>query len=190
MNTERVAALVAETLEPLASEWSRKTGRVLLVLPERQRLWDKVHELAGLVHDMLVKQQWQVIVVIAHYPGEQPLSSEERNQLLPTIAADAFQSTATLRQVSVGQVPADVVRDACGGLIEDPLPLTLPELFNSESWDGVVSLEAVVPNDLLGLPVRRRIAGWASRAASFSTPRAGSRSSAGGRTTLRTWSRP
>jgi len=165
MNTERVAALVAETLEPIASEWPRKTGRVLLVLPERQRLWDKTNGLARIVHAALVERQWQVAVVIARYSGEQALSLEERAQLLPTIPAESFLDSADLRQLPVGEVPAAVVRDACGGLIEDPLMLTLPELFNAESWDGVIYLEAVVPNDLLGFtgPPQNRWLGLAGR---------------------------
>jgi hypothetical protein len=165
MNAERVTTLVNETLEPLATQWPRKTGRVLLVLPERQRLWDKVAPLAQLVYAALVERQWQVAVAIARYPGEQALSAEERAQLLPTIPADSFLASADLGQLPVGEIPSAVVRDACGGLIEDPLPLTLPELFNAEAWDGVVNLEAVVPNDLLGFtgPPQNRWLGLAGR---------------------------
>ncbi len=165
MNPERVTSLVNLTLEPLASAWPRKTGRVLLILPERQRLWDKAHDLARIVHAALVERQWQVTVVIARYPGEQVLLLEERAQLLPTIPAEAFLATDDLAQRAVGEVPAAVVRDACGGLIEDPLPLTLPELFSAESWDGVVNLEAVVPNDFLGFtgPPQNRWLGLAGR---------------------------
>lgn len=165
MNTERVTALVKETLESLASIWPVKSGCVLLILPERQRLWDKVRDLARIVHAALVERQWQVIVLIARYPGEQALSPAERAELLPTIPADSFQATANLRQLPVGEIPADVVREACGGLIEDPLPLTLPALFNAETWDGVVNLEAVVPNDLLGFtgPPQNRWLGLAGR---------------------------
>jgi hypothetical protein len=165
MNPERVASLVAETLEPLSNAWPHKTGRVLLVLPERQRLWDKVAPLAQIVHAALIERRWQVAIVIARYPGEQPLSLEERAQLLPTIPAASFIDTADLRQLLVGEVPADIVRAACGGLIEDPLPLSLPELFNAVSWDGVINLEAVVPNDLLGFtgPPQNRWLGLAGR---------------------------
>jgi hypothetical protein len=165
MNTERVTSLVAETLDPLTTTWPRKTGRVLLVLPERQRLWDKVAPLAQLVYTALVERQWQVAVAIARYPGEHALSLAERAALLPTIPADSFQSNANLRQVAVGEVPAAVVRDACGGLIEEPLPLTLPEIFNTEIWDGVINLEAVVPHDLLGFtgPPQNRWLGLAGR---------------------------
>lgn len=165
MNPERVTSLVAETLEPLANAWRRRSGRVLLLLPERQRLWDKTNDLARIVHDMLVERQWQVAVIIARYPGEQALSLAERAALLPTIPADSFQSNANLRQVAVGEVPAAVVRDACGGLIEDPLPLMLPEIFNAEIWDGVINLEAVVPHDLLGFtgPPQNRWLGLAGR---------------------------
>lgn len=165
MNSERVTSLVAETLDPLTTAWPRKTGRVLLVLPERQRLWDKVAPLAQLVHAALVERQWQVAVVIARYPGEQALSLEERAQLLPSIPAASFLDTTDLRQLPVGEVPAEIVRAACGGLIEDPLPVTLPELFNTESWDGVINLEAVVPHDLLGFtgPPQNRWLGLAGR---------------------------
>lgn len=165
MNPERLTSLVAETLEPLTTQWPRKTGRVLLVLPERQRLWDKASDLARIVHDQLVERQWQVAVVIARYPGEQALSLEERAQLLPSIPAASFLDTPDLRQHPVGKVPAEIVRDACGGLVEDPLPLMLPELFNPEVWDGVVNLEAVVPNDLLGFtgPPQNRWLGLAGR---------------------------
>lgn len=165
MNTERITSLVNETLEPLATQWPRNTGRVLLVLPERQRLWDKVNELARIVHAALVERQWQVAVIIARYPGEQELSLEERVQLVPTIPTEAFLATDDLAPRVVGEIPAAVVRDACGGLIEDPLPLTLPELFDRENWDGVVNLEAVVPNDLLGFtgPPQNRWLGLAGR---------------------------
>ncbi len=97
----------------------------------------KVNELARIVHAALVERQWQVAVIIARYPGEQPLSlAGARSTLADDPLPIRFQSIATLRQVFCGEVPAEVVRDACGGLIEDSLPLTLPELFSNEAWDG------------------------------------------------------
>jgi len=165
MNPERVTALIAETLDPLSSACPQRSGRILLVLPERQRLWDKVAPLAQQVHAALIERQWQVSVVIARYPGEQALSDAERALLLPTIPTASFIATDELRQIPVGEVPTDIVRAACGGLIEDPLPLSLPELFTAETWDGVINLEAVMPNDLLGFtgPPQNRWLGLASR---------------------------
>jgi nickel-dependent lactate racemase len=51
---------------------------------------------------------------------------------------------------SVGEIPAEFVRQACGGVVDWPIPVLLNKMLMTEPWDLVINIGHVVPHEVLG----------------------------------------
>jgi nickel-dependent lactate racemase len=52
--------------------------------------------------------------------------------------------------VEVGTVPAEVVRQATGGVVDWPIPIDLNRMLMTQDWDLIINLGHVVPHEVLG----------------------------------------
>ena len=52
--------------------------------------------------------------------------------------------------VQMGEVPADFVRQACGGVADWAIPVALNRMLIEEPWDLVINVGHVVPHEVLG----------------------------------------
>ncbi|MDU0967748.1 MAG: lactate racemase domain-containing protein [Actinomycetaceae bacterium] len=52
--------------------------------------------------------------------------------------------------VNVGEVPAEVVKEATGGAVDWPFPVDLNKMLIGEHWDLILNIGHVVPHEVLG----------------------------------------
>ncbi|MGC4004980.1 MAG: hypothetical protein QM811_18455 [Pirellulales bacterium] len=172
MTDARVCELLDRVVARCVAEWPRKSGRVLLVLPERMRLLSGLGPFACHIVQALQNAFGDVRVLIAESPGAAPFSPAERSAVFPELSGETFVGRSERSDViSRGTIPADVVMSCSGGLSAEAIPLSLPRSVVEAAFDGVVSLEQVVPDDLFGFtgpPVARwSAAGTAETFAAF-----------------------
>jgi len=150
LTAERLCELIDRIVERCCQEWSRSTGKVGLLIPERLRLQLGTASAVMAAYDAFIARGRQVELLVAATPGEAQ-SPAVIAALLPGVPAELIFCHAWRDAgISLGEVPRDVVAAHCGGMVDSPLPITLNAALCDGRYDGLLNLELVLPHAQLG----------------------------------------
>lgn len=142
-----VERTVAEAKERLGLTQVR---RALLLPPDLTR----AHSGAGWITEhfyRLLDAEGAEVHVIPTLGQHVPHTPEENRWMFGSIPEERIHAHDWKDGVThVGTVPADVVRDATGGVVDWEIPIDLNTMTVTEEWDLVVNVGHVVPHEVLG----------------------------------------
>jgi hypothetical protein len=150
ITTERLRELLSRTVLHCQEQWPRHTNKILVIVPAAPRLRLGAGLAAALSCAELARQGAEFGVLVSLAPGES-LTAAAASELIPGVeAARIVCHTEFEPTVALGAVPAATVAQACGGLLETAWPSSLSARLFSREYDGALSLDVILPHDLLG----------------------------------------
>ncbi|AKK10288.1 lactate racemase domain-containing protein [Corynebacterium uterequi] len=139
--------MVAESVERLGID---QLTRVLLLPPDITRAHADVGRMTNVLYHRLTDQGAEVHVIPTL--GQHVPHTVEDNQWMfgdiPESHIHAHDWKAGV--VNIGEVPAEVVAEATGGLVNWPFPIDLNKMLIGERWDLIINIGHVVPHEVLG----------------------------------------
>ncbi|MBN2194600.1 MAG: DUF2088 domain-containing protein [Polyangiaceae bacterium] len=125
-------------------------GRVLLVPPDFTRLHSGAGELAALLYRRLVGSV--EVAVLPALGTHAPMTPRELAVMFPGIPATAFHVHDWRRELTtLGEVPADFVREVSRGRLNQPIRCELASLVVEGGWDRILSIGQLVPHEVVGI---------------------------------------
>ncbi|MDZ4818806.1 MAG: lactate racemase domain-containing protein [Planctomycetota bacterium] len=146
---ERLQTLMDQTVAECRSRICAKPKRVLLLPPDITRM----HSGSGRLTEMLYNafKDEAEVHVIPTLGQHVPHTPEENRQMFGSIPNERIHAHDWRDgSVNIGEIPADVVKEACGGLVDWPIPVTLNRMLIEEPWDLIINVGHVVPHEVLG----------------------------------------
>lgn len=142
-----VARTIAEAKERLGKD---RFGRVLLLPPDITR----AHSGAGwITHEFyrLLTEEGSDVHLIPTLGQHVPHTPEDNTWMYGDIPEERIHAHDWKNGVThVGTVPAEVVREATGGVVDWEMPIDLNTMAVTEDWDLIVHVGHVVPHEVLG----------------------------------------
>lgn len=124
--------------------------RVLLLPPDLTRAHSGVGWMTEYLYNTLTEAGAEVHVIptlgqhIPHTPAE-------NTWMFGSIPEERIHAHDWLGGVTnIGTVPAEVVRELTGGVVDWEMPIDLNRMLVSEHWDLIVNIGHVVPHEVLG----------------------------------------
>eukprot|EP00750_Incisomonas_marina_P018469 INCI2965.1.p2 GENE.INCI2965.1~~INCI2965.1.p2 ORF type:complete len:602 (+),score=112.81 INCI2965.1:203-2008(+) len=135
---------LVETLTKLG-----KRERVCLVPPDYTRF----HSNAGILTQACYEHYGGAVKDIMPALGTHaPITDEQRIKMFGEVPKDLFRVHDWRNDVvKVGEVPAELVREASDGKVSEPWPAQLNKLIWEGDHDLVLSIGQVVPHEVLGM---------------------------------------
>ncbi len=149
VSPDRMVELMEQTVAHCRRRLCASPKSILLLPPDITRM----HSGAGKVTEIL----WNLLApeaevhVIPTLGQHVPHTAEENRQMFGAIPHERIHPHDWRGGcVRVGEIPADVVRDACGGIADWPIPVDLNRMLMEEQWDWIINIGHVVPHEVLG----------------------------------------
>jgi nickel-dependent lactate racemase len=122
---------------------------VLLLPPDLTR----AHSGAGWLTELLYQEfatqaEVHVIPTLGQHVPHTPAENRRMFGSIPESQIHAHDWRAGC--VRLGELPAEVVRESCGGAADWPIPIALNRMLVEEPWDLVINVGHVVPHEVLG----------------------------------------
>ncbi len=142
-----------QLMQQTASESRRRVcprpKRVLLLPPDITRAHSGVGRLTELLyHEFAAEADVHVIPTLGQHVPHTP---EENRRMFGAIPNERIHAHDWRDGcVQVGEVPAEVVKSACGGVADWPIPVWLNRILIEDPWDLVINVGHVVPHEVLG----------------------------------------
>jgi nickel-dependent lactate racemase len=142
-------ALMQETVAEARRRVCARPRRVLLLPPDITRAHSGAGRLTEMLYQVLAAEA--EVHVIPTLGQHVPHTSDENRRMFGSIPQERIHPH-DWRQgcVRVGEVPADFVRHACGGIADWPIPIWLNRMLIEDPWDLVINVGHVVPHEVLG----------------------------------------
>ncbi len=123
--------------------------RVLLLPPDITRAHSGVGRLTEMLFNAFsAEAEVHVIPTLGQHVPHTP---DENRRMFGTIPNDRIHAHDWRAGcVNVGEVSADFVRDACGGVADWSIPVHLNRMLMREPWDLIINVGHVVPHEVLG----------------------------------------
>ncbi|CAM9343209.1 unnamed protein product [Discosporangium mesarthrocarpum] len=130
----------------------RKIGerkKVCIVPPDFTRF----HSRAGLLTQLTYEHYGDAVSdVIPALGSHEPISNEHRVRMFGDIPAALFRVHDWRNDVvTIGHIPAEVVREASDGHLDEPWPAQLNKLVWEGGHDLILSIGQVVPHEVMGM---------------------------------------
>jgi nickel-dependent lactate racemase len=146
------AADLQLALEALLTSWQRRVGipkRVLALPPDHTRLPSRAGEMTCLLHGLLGDRLVDVMPALGTH---QPMNDAQLAMMFPSLPRHLIREHQWRTDVlTLGHVPADVVRAATDGKWDRPWPAQVNRLLIEGQHDLIVSLGQVVPHEVIGM---------------------------------------
>ena len=145
----RVERLVERALVEARARICKTPRRVLLLPPDITRM----HSGAGWITEHFYKRLADTadVHVIPTLGQHEPHSREQNAQMFGSIPHERIHPHDWRHGcVKVGEVPADYVKQATGGIADWPFPIWLNRMLMEEPWDLIINIGHVVPHEVLG----------------------------------------
>lgn len=149
ISPKRLEELIDRTVEEARRRICPHPKRVLLLPPDITR----AHCGAGPIAQMLYKRfEREAEVHLMPTLGQHvPHTPEENHQMFGSIPAGRIHEHDWRNGCkSLGEVPADFVRKATGGIADWAIPIFLDRLVVEQQWDLIINIGQVVPHETLG----------------------------------------
>ncbi|NNC88685.1 MAG: DUF2088 domain-containing protein [Akkermansiaceae bacterium] len=123
--------------------------KVLAVPPDNTRFYSKAGLLTCIAHDHYGPALTDVMPALGtHFP----MTAEQLDRMFPGLPHDLIREHRWRDDVvTVGEVPADYVRDVTGGIYDKPWPAQMNKLVREGGHDLVLSIGQVVPHEVIGM---------------------------------------
>ncbi len=145
----RVEELLDQALLQARQKVCLTPKRVLLLPPDITRM----HSGAGWITEHFYKRLKDTadVHVIPTLGQHEPHTREQNAQMFGSIPHERIHPHDWRGGcIKVGEVPADYVKQATGGIADWPFPIWLNRMLMEEHWDLVINIGHVVPHEVLG----------------------------------------
>lgn len=124
-------------------------SRVVAVPPDYTRVHSRAGELTCFAHEFYGEQLVDVLPALGtHYP----MSDWQLERMFPSLPKSLIRPHRWREDVAtIGQVPADFVRQATEGIYEKSWPVQLNRLLWEGGHDLILSIGQVVPHEVIGM---------------------------------------
>ncbi len=123
--------------------------RVLALPPDFTRLHSQAGLLTVLAHEYYGERLTDVLPALGTHS---PMTAQQIATMFPGIPAERFRVHDWRRGVvTLGEVPADYVREVSGGAVDYAWPAQVDRLLAERRHDLVLSLGQVVPHEVIGM---------------------------------------
>jgi nickel-dependent lactate racemase len=144
---------LAELMRQTVAEARRRIGahpkRVLLLPPDLTRAHSGVGRLTEMLYQQLAAEaDVHVIPTLGQHVPHTPAENRRMFGSIPNERIHAHDWRGGC--VRVGEVSAEFVRHACGGVADWPIPVFLNRMLIEEPWDWIINVGHVVPHEVLG----------------------------------------
>ncbi len=145
----RLEELMRQTVAEARRRICAAPRRVLLLPPDITRAHSGVGRLTEMLYRELAPQA--EVHVVPTLGQHVPHTSEENRRMFGSIPDERIHAHDWRAGcIQVGEVPAEFVRQACGGVADGPIPIHLNRTLIEEPWDLVINVGHVVPHEVLG----------------------------------------
>ncbi len=149
LSRQQIEQLLDKTIEAARERLCNTPKRVLLLPPDITRM----HSGAGWITEYLYQQLKDEadIHVIPTLGQHEPHTPEQNVQMFGSIPEERIHAHDWRGGVvSVGEVPADYVKEVTGGAADWAIPISLNKMLMEEQWDLIINIGHVVPHEVLG----------------------------------------
>jgi nickel-dependent lactate racemase len=145
----RIEELMHQTVAECRSRLCAKPKRVLLLPPDITRAHSGVGRMTEMLYQAFAKEA--DVHVIPTLGQHVPHTPEENRRMFGSIPNDHIHAHDWRDGcVYLGDVSADFVQQACGGVADWKIPIHLNRMLMEEPWDLVINIGHVVPHEVLG----------------------------------------
>ncbi len=145
----RLEQLMLDTANQARQRLCARPKRVLLLPPDITRAHSGVGRLTEMLyHHFAGEADVHVIPTLGQHV---PHTREQNQRMFGSIPHERIHAHDWRDGcVFVGQVSADYVKQACGGVADWAIPIYLNRMLIEEPWDIVINVGHVVPHEVLG----------------------------------------
>lgn len=123
--------------------------RVLAVPPDYSRFASRAGEITGMVHEYYKAGLVDVLPALGTH---EEMSAKHLAKMFPTVPRELFRYHNWRTDVeTIGEVPADFVKQATEGIYDRPWPAQLNRLIWRGGHDLILSIGQVVPHEVVGM---------------------------------------
>ncbi|MGB9609637.1 MAG: D-mannonate epimerase [Bryobacteraceae bacterium] len=123
--------------------------RVLALPPDITRVHSRAGEITRLVYDYYGDRLKAVLPAIGTHV---PMTASEIEHMFPGVPRSLFHVHDWRNGiVTLGEVPAEYVREQSGGLVDFPWPAQVDRLLVEGGFDLILSIGQVVPHEVIGM---------------------------------------
>ena len=145
----RMAELMRQTVAEARARICARPRRVLLLPPDITRAHSGVGRLTELLYQELSPEA--EVHVIPTLGQHVPHTVDENRRMFGSIPGERIHAHDWRDGcVPVGEVSAEFVKQACGGVADWPIPILLNRMLIEEPWDLIINVGHVVPHEVLG----------------------------------------
>ncbi len=148
ISRERIYALLGESLVQARKRICNTPQRVLLLPPDITRM----HSGAGWITEYLYESLRDADVHVIPTLGQhEPHTAEQNRQMFGAIPNEIIHPHDWRGgSMPVGEISAEYVKQASGGLADWAIPIVLNKMLMEEPWDLIINIGHVVPHEVLG----------------------------------------
>ncbi len=146
---ERLEQLMQQTVAEARRRICQHPKRVLLLPPDITRAHSGVGRLTEMLYQQLAGEA--DVHVIPTLGQHVPHTPDENRRMFGSIPEERIHAHDWRGGcVRVGEVSAEFVKQACGGVADWPIPILLNRMLMEEPWDLIINVGHVVPHEVLG----------------------------------------
>ncbi|REK19126.1 MAG: DUF2088 domain-containing protein [Planctomycetota bacterium] len=145
----RLEELMKQTAAEARQHICQRPKRVLLLPPDITRAHSGAGRLTELLyHEFAPEAEVHVIPTLGQHV---PHTREENERMFGSIPEERIHAHDWRGGcVDLGEVSAEFVGEACGGVADWAIPIQLNRMLMEEPWDLVINVGHVVPHEVLG----------------------------------------
>ncbi len=145
----RLEQLMRQTIAEARQRICARPKRVLLLPPDITRAHSGVGRLTEMLYGQLSSEvDVHVIPTLGQHVPHTPDENRRMFGSIPNERIHAHDWRGGC--VRLGEVSAEFVGEACGGMADWPIPIWLNRMLIEEPWDLVINVGHVVPHEVLG----------------------------------------
>ena len=123
--------------------------KALAIPPDFTRLPSRAGEITCLAHQILGDSLTDVMPALGTH---KPMSPEQLTHMFPTLPTELIRPHRWRTDVvTLGEVPAEYVREATEGIYGEPWPAQVNRLLIDGGHDLILSIGQVVPHEVIGM---------------------------------------
>jgi nickel-dependent lactate racemase len=145
----RLEELMRHSVAEARRRICRRPRRVLLLPPDITRAHSGAGRLTEILYQELAREA--EVHVIPTLGQHVPHTSQENRRMFGSIPHERIHAHDWRAGcIRVGEVPAEFVRQSCGGVVDWPIPIYLNRMLMEDPWDLIINVGHVVPHEVLG----------------------------------------
>ena len=129
----------------------RNTRKVLLIPPDITRSHSGAGIITSLYYEIFTHSNIETYILPA-LGSHAPMTREEQLAFFGNIPAERFLTHRWRDRVTtIGEIPADFIREASVGLMDTAIPVQVSDHLLDSSYDLIISIGQVVPHEVVGM---------------------------------------